>query len=56
MPKSDAPQNMGQFRVWNDTKAGGLLKDFELEAINRKWRSLGKLVKQPASLRGVQRI
>lgn len=53
---SDAPQNMIQFRIWNQTKAQGILKDWELETIDRKWRILGKLAKQPASLRNAVKI
>lgn len=53
--KSDAPQNMGQFRIWNGTKAQGVLKDWELAQINKKWRSIGKIARQPASLRDVQK-
>lgn len=53
---SDAPQNMQQFRVWNSTKGQGVLKDWELEAIDRKWRSLGKIAKQPASMRNAIKV
>lgn len=54
--KSDAPQNLAQFRVWNETKAQGLLRDWELAEINRKWTSIGKLARQPASLRNVTKV
>lgn len=49
--KSDAPANLGELRRWNK-KAD--LDDNYLINVNRRWRMLGRLVRQPASLRGAE--
>jgi hypothetical protein len=49
---SDAPQNMGQFIIWRGVKQAHTCDDFYLEQVNRKWRSIGRQARQPASLRG----
>ncbi len=56
--RSESAQNMGEMRRWADRKAvwgrpdQGLVDDWYLAQINRKWRSLGRQARQPASLRG----
>jgi hypothetical protein len=51
--RSDAPQNMQELEAWN-TRHGTILKQWEMEQINRRWRSLGKLAHTPAGLFSVK--
>jgi len=46
---SDAPQNLGQFVRWRGLKGAHTCDDHYLEEVNRKWRMLGRLAKQPAN-------
>lgn len=46
---SDAPQNMGQFVRWRGEKQAHLCDDYYLSQINRKWKMLGRLARQPAN-------
>jgi hypothetical protein len=51
---SDAPQNLGEFRRWRQQKEAYALDDWYLDRINRKWRTIGKLAKDPSALRGIE--
>jgi hypothetical protein len=46
---SDAPQNLGQFVRWRGQKQAFNCDDHYLSQVNRKWRTLGRLARQPAS-------
>jgi hypothetical protein len=46
---SDAPQNLGQFVRWRGEKQVFNCDDYYLSQVNRKWRTLGRLARQPAS-------
>lgn len=48
---SDAPQNLVEFERWRREKSAYMCDDHYLLQVDRKWRSLGKLAAQPASLR-----
>ena len=50
--KSDAPGNLAELIVWRTQKNAHICDDHYLRQIDRKWRSLGRQAKQPASLRG----
>lgn len=52
---ADGSRNLGELRRWAARKDGaGQLTDFYLDQVNRKWRTLGRLARQPASLRGAE--
>lgn len=53
---SDGARNLGEMRRWADRKGawGNQVTDFYLDQVNRKWRSLGRQARQPASLRGAE--
>lgn len=53
---SDAPQNLREFHQWRAAKNAWNCDDHYLDQVDRKWSRLGKLVAQPASLRGVPKI
>ena len=52
---SDAPQNLAEFFRWREEKNAHACEDYYLVQVDRKWRVIGKLAAQPASLRNVQR-
>jgi hypothetical protein len=51
---SDAPQNLEEFKAWRRQKEAFILDDWHLEQIDRKWRTLGKLARDPSALRGAE--
>lgn len=53
---SDAPQNLQEFQRWRTDKGAWTCDDRYLEQVDRKWKMLGKLAKQPASLRNAVKI
>lgn len=53
---SDAPQNLQEFQRWRADKGAWACDDHYLTQMDRKWKTLGKLVKQPASLRNAVKI
>lgn len=53
---SDAPQNLREFQQWRADKGAWVCDDHYLTQVDRKWKTLGKLAKQPASLRNAIKI
>lgn len=51
---SDAPQNLTEFQAWREAKGAWICDDRYLEQVDRKWRSIGRMVAVPASLRNVE--
>lgn len=52
----DAPQNLAEFYWWRAAKQAHTCDDHYLFQVNRKWRTIGRLARQPASLRNVSKI
>lgn len=53
---SDAPQNLREFHQWREDKKAWVCDDRYLEQVDRKWKTLGRLAKQPASMRNAIKI
>lgn len=51
---SDAPQNLVQFQRWRETRGAWNCDDHYLAEVDRKWRSIGRQVRTPASLRNAE--
>lgn len=51
---SDAPQNLEECKRWREAKGAFTCDDNYLEYLNRKWRSIGRMAAQPASLRNAE--
>jgi hypothetical protein len=52
---SDAPQNLAEFERWRTEKNAYICDDHYLREVDRRWRMIGRLARQPASLTEVQR-
>lgn len=52
--RSDAPQNLEEFKAWRKQKEAFALDDWYLAQVDRKWRTIGKLARDPSALRGVE--
>lgn len=52
--RSDAPRNLEEMRRMNTAKALEL-PDYLLEQIDRRWRNLGRLAKDPTALMGADK-
>ncbi len=51
---SDAPQDLREFERWREAKGAWNCDDHYLAQVDRKWRSIGKQVRLPASLRNAE--
>lgn len=51
--RSDAPQTIHELRAWN-TKHAAHLNEWEMQQIDRRWRSIGKLAHQVGGLNSVK--
>lgn len=55
---ADGSRNLGELRRWAQKKdtatSGAPLPDYYLDMVNRRWRMLGRLARQPASLRNAE--
>lgn len=50
----DAPQNLADFYWWRAAKQAHALDDHYLHELNRKWRMIGRLARDPSALRGIE--
>jgi hypothetical protein len=48
----NSPQNLEELLRWREVKAAHTCDDHYLRQLDRKWRSIGRQARQPASLRG----
>lgn len=53
---SDAPQNLREFEQWRADKNAWICDDYYLRQVDAKWRKLGCLAAQPASLRNAPKL
>lgn len=51
---TDAPQNFQEFLWWRAQKQAHALDDHYLRQLDRKWRTIGKLARDPSALRGIE--
>lgn len=51
---TDAPQNMVEFMRWRAQKEAYGCEEWYLAKIDHKWRTIGKLAKDPSALRGIE--
>lgn len=47
--RSDAPRNLQELRAWN-IKHAALLTEWQMQDMNRRWGSMGKMLRHPAAL------
>lgn len=53
---TDAPQNLEELRRWAAAKGWGpQVPDYYMEQIDRRWRRLGRLAKDPTALMGADK-
>lgn len=53
---SDAPQNLREFEQWRRDKQAWNCDDHYLRQVDKKWRRLGAMAAQPASLRNAPKV
>lgn len=46
---TDAPQNLVEFERWRTVHGAYTCDDYYLRQIDRKWKTLGRLARQPTS-------
>jgi len=51
---TDAPQNLVEMQRWRKDKDAHVLDDFYLAQVDKRWRTLGRLARDPSALRGAE--
>jgi hypothetical protein len=52
--RSEAPQNLAEFLRWRKDKEAWACDEWYLAQIDRKWRMIGRLARDPGALRGIE--
>jgi len=51
---TDAPQNLVELHRWREQRSAYACDDWYLKHLDRKWRMIGRLARDPSALRGVE--
>lgn len=52
--RSDAPQNLEEFRWWREQRGAHQCDDWYLAQVDKKWRTIGRLAQDVSALRGIE--